>query len=123
MDIKELVKGINLTKACSIRPDKDSSDSKTVTLNVKFNDIPLQAVFDKAVSSAVIQWQNGPGRNKFDTWKHGQVVNVDFKAPGRAPQLSPIEQFTVEAKAAGINTDDKVALKAYITKRINEMVV
>jgi len=122
MDINEMVKGIALTKTCSIKPDKDSSNSKTVTLNIKFDGIPLTAVFDKAVSSAVIQWQNGPGRSKFDTWKHGQVVDIDFKAPGRAPQLTPIQQFTIEAKAAGIDTSDKVALKAYINKRIDEMI-
>lgn len=122
MDMNEVVKGVNLTKACSIKADKDSNESKTVTLNIKFDGVTLRDVFAKAVSSAIIQWQNGPGRTKFTTWKHGQVVNVDFKAPGRAPQLTPIEQFTLEAKAAGIDTSDKVALKAYITKRIEESI-
>ena len=82
MDLHTIVNGIVLDKVCSIKADKDSDESKAITLRVKFDGVSLRDVFTKAVSSAVIQWQNGPGRNKFDTWTNNQTVNVDFKAPG-----------------------------------------
>lgn len=109
----KVVKGVVMTKACSIKPDKDSDQSKQVTLSVKFDGVTLQSVFEKALSSAVIQWQNGPGRSKFDTWKNGQVVVVEFKAPGRAPQVSPQAQFKADLEAAGVDSKDKAAVLAF----------
>ena len=82
MDLNTIVNGITLEKACSIKADKDSSESKSITLKVLFNGVTLKDVFAKAVSSAVIQWQNGPGRTKFTSWTDKQVVSIDFKAPG-----------------------------------------
>jgi hypothetical protein len=120
MNMNEVVKGIVLSKACSIKPDKDSTESKTVTLSIKFEGVTLQSVFDKAVSSAVIQWQNGPGRTKFDEWKHGQVVVVEFKAPGRAPQVSPQVQFKADAIAAGVDMKDKAAVLAFYEEWITK---
>ena len=115
MNMTELVKGVTLTKACSIKADKDSDVSKTVTLSVKFDGVTLQSVFDKAMSSAVIQWQNGPGRSKFDTWKHGQVVVIDFKAPGKAPAVDP--EVAMRAKLAGMSKDER---KAYLEALMEE---
>ena len=83
MNMNETITGITLTKACSIKPDKDSLESKTVKLRVKFDGITLHSVFDKAVAGAVIQWQNGPGRKNFDKWANGQVIEIQFSAPGR----------------------------------------
>jgi hypothetical protein len=120
MDLKQTVHGVTIAKACSIKPYKAADTSKQVTLNVRFEGVALQSVFDKAVAGAVIQWQNGPGRSKFDTWKDHQVVDIEFKAPGRAPQLTAVEQFIIDAKRDGIDTNDKDALKAYITKRLIE---
>lgn len=116
MNMSEMVKGVTLTKACSIKPDKDSTESKTVTLSVKFDGVTLQSVFDKAMASAVIQWQNGPGRSKFDTWKHGQVVVVEFKAPGRAPAVDP--EVAMRAKLAGMTKDER---KAYVEAMLAEV--
>lgn len=110
MDMNAVVKGVTLSKACSIKPDKDSDESKTVTLSIKFDGVTLGAVFEKAMSSAVIQWQNGPGRSKFDQWKSGQTVTVEFKAPGRAPQISPQAQFKADLVAAGVDPTDKEAV-------------
>lgn len=116
MNMTEIVKGVTLTKACSIKPDKDSDVSKTVTLSVKFDGVPLSAVFEKALSSAVIQWQNGPGRSKFDTWKHGQVVVVDFKAPGRAPAVDPRE--AMKARLASMSPEER---KAEVARMLAEV--
>ena len=83
MNMNETITGITLTKACSIKADKDSAESKQVTLKVKFDGTTLQSVFDKALAGAVIQWQNGPGRKNFDKWADGQVIEIQFSAPGR----------------------------------------
>ena len=98
MDLHTIVNGIVLDKVCSIKADKDSDESKAITLRVKFDGVSLRDVFTKAVSSAVIQWQNGPGRNKFDTWTNNQVVEIDFKAPGRV-QTDPVADVIGRAKA------------------------
>lgn len=83
MELNEIVRGIVLDKECSIKPDSDSTESKTLTIKVRFDGVRLRDVFAKAVSSTVISWQNGPGRKRFDQWTNRQVIMVDFKAPGR----------------------------------------
>ena len=113
MNLNTIIEKVSLTKVCSIKADKESSDSKSITLNVKFDGVPLSAVFAKAVSGAVIQWQNGPGRNKFDQWKSGEVVNIDFKSPGQT-QIDPLQALITSAKAEGIDVTDKHALTNYI---------
>lgn len=81
IDLNQIVKGVKLVKSCSIKPDADSDESKMINLEVSFNNVPLSSVFQKAISQTVIQWQNGPGRKKFDSWKDHQTVKVEFKAP------------------------------------------
>lgn len=83
MDLNTVVSDIKLTKVCSIKPFKGADRSKTITLEVTFNRVTLQDVFTKALSATVIQWQNGPGRKQFDQWEDGQIVRVQFTAPGR----------------------------------------
>jgi hypothetical protein len=83
MNLNEIVKDVRISKVCSIKADADSTTIKTVTLNVYFSGVTLKDVFSKAVGGAVIQWQNGPGRKGFDKLTNGQVVNIEFKAPGR----------------------------------------
>ena len=78
-----------ISKACSIKADKDSTTSKTVSLQVSFEGVTLNDVFQKAMNSTVISWQNGQGRKNFDTWTTNQVVPISFKAPGRV-QVDPI---------------------------------
>ena len=99
MDMNQIVKGVVLEKVCSIKPDKDSTESKQITLRVKFDGVMLSAVFAKAVSGAVIQWQNGPGRSKFDSWQNGQIVEIEFKAPAKQPTLPPEDAIVAKAKA------------------------
>ena len=114
-NLKEKVVGVTLTKACSIKADKDSDESKTITLEVKFDGVALEDVFSKALSSTVIAWQNGVGRKGFDTFKDKSTVKVDFKAPSSKPQVDPITAMIQMAAAAGMSVEDY--LKAELAKR------
>lgn len=120
MNLNHIVKDITLTKVCSISPDKDSDESKNITIKVKFDDVPLQGVFDKAISQTVIQWQNGPGRKNYDKWRSGQVVEVNFKSPARTA-VDSVDQFLAEAVADGIDTTDQNAMTKYIMRRVTQM--
>ena len=87
IDMNEVVTGVTLTKACSVKADEDTEKGKTINLRVKFDGVTLGDVFAKAVSSAVIAWQNGVGRKQFDTLQHGHTVDIQFKAPGARAQI------------------------------------
>ena len=107
MNMNEIIAGVTLTKVCSIKADKDSTESKQVTLRVKFDGAKVQSVFDKAVSGAVIQWQNGVGRKNYDTFKAGQTVDIQFNAPASRTAVDPetamiakLQAMTPEAAAA-----------------------
>lgn len=114
MELGQIVKDVVLTKVCSIKADKDSDESKQVTLRVKFDGVSLQSVFDKAVGGAVISWQNGPGRRQFDTWKANQTIDIEFKSPGRT-SIDPLDAITAAAKAAGMSIEDYI--KQELAKR------
>lgn len=114
-NLKDKVQGVTLVKACSIKPDGDSTESKTIQLEVKFDGVDLEDVFAKALSSTVITWQNGVGRKNFTTYKNNQVVKVDFKAPASKPQVDPVTAMIQMAKAAGMSVEDY--LKAELAKR------
>lgn len=101
-----IITGVTIAKACSVKPDKDSTESKTVTVNVKFDGATVKSVFDKSVSGAVIAWQNGVGRKTFDTLKSGQVVNIQFTAPASRGAIDPITAILAAAEAEGISVDE-----------------
>lgn len=111
INMNEIVNGIVLTKPCDIKPDKDSKESKRINLKVKFDGITLSAVFQKALSQAVIQWQNGQGRKGFDQLSNNQTVIIEFKAPAAAPQQDPMEVLIGEAKALGISIEELIKQK------------
>ena len=94
INLFEVITGIVIAKTCSIKADKDSADSKAINIKVNFEGATLRSVFDKAVSGAVIQWQNGVGRKNFDNYKHNQVVEILFKAP--AVQTKSREEHITE---------------------------
>ena len=119
MDMTTKIENAVMTKVCSMKPDKDSSDKKTITLKIKYDGLTLGDVLAKAVRTDVIAWQNGPGRSKFDKWENNQVVEIDASAPAKTV-VDPMTQFIAEAKAAGIDLDDKEALTTYIMGRINK---
>lgn len=94
INMSEVISGVTLTKACSIKADKDSDSSKVINLKVKFDGATLQGVFDKALAGAVIQWQNGVGRKNFDTLKDKQTVEITFTSPAKT---------TVDPETAMVN--------------------
>ena len=99
MNLNEVIANVTLTKVCSIKPDKDSDESKNITLRIKFDGSTLQSVFDKAVSGAVIQWQNGIGRKNFDKFKPNQIVDVQFNAPASRTAIDPETAMIAKLKS------------------------
>jgi hypothetical protein len=89
INMNEVIANVVLTKVCSIKADKDSDETKQISLKVKFDGAKLSSVFDKAVSGAVIQWQNGVGRKNFDTYKNNQTVEIQFTAPASRTAIDP----------------------------------
>ena len=117
MNLNEIITNITLTKVCSIKPDKDSDESKNITLRIKFDGATLQSVFDKAVSGAVIQWQNGIGRKNFDTFKPNQIVDVQFNAPASRTAIDP--ETAMIAKLKSMTPNEQAAyLKELATKAV-----
>ena len=119
MDMNQLVNDVVLNKACSIKAFKDSDTSKTINLRVKFDDIALSAVFAKAVSSAVIQWQNGPGRSKYDNWMDKQTVDISFKAPGAMPTVDP--EIAIMNKAKAMSEENRLMYIAEMRARMDKL--
>lgn len=115
MDMNEVVKGITLTKACSIKPDKESENTKQIRLKVKFDGATLQSVFEKALSGAVIQWQNGQGRKNFDSLKDGQAVEIQFTAPAARAQVDPETAMVLKLQAM-TQAEQAEYLKTLMTK-------
>ena len=115
INMNEVIANVTLTKVCSIKPDKDSTESKNITLRVKFDGSTLQGVFDKAVSGAVIAWQNGVGRKGFDTFKTNQTVDIQFNAPASRTAIDP--ETAMIAKLSTMASEDQIAyLKELTTK-------
>lgn len=115
MNMTEIITNVTLSKVCSIKADKDSTDSKQITLKVKFDGSTIQSVFDKAVAGAVIQWQNGVGRKNFDTFKPGQTVEIQFNAPASRTAVDP--ETAMVAKLQAMTPEEQLAyLKELATK-------
>ena len=119
MELSTIINDVVISKACSIKPFKESDEKKVINLNVKFDGCTLESVLQKAVSGAVIQWQNGPGRSNFDKWENNQTVEVSFKAPG-ATNIDPKQALLNEARLAGVDVNDMKALTSFIMARITD---
>lgn len=115
MNMNETIKDVKLSKSCSIKPDADSEVSKRINLTIDFDGATIGDVFAKAVSSAVIQWQNGVGRKAFDTFKDGQNVTVKFQSPGSRPQIDP-ETAMINKLQAMTDKEREEYLKELIAK-------
>ena len=113
--MNEVISNVTMAKVCSIKADKESTNSKQINLKVKFDGTVLLSVFDKAVSGAVIAWQNGVGRKNFDLYKNGQVVEIQFSAPASKSAIDP-EQAMI-AKLQAMTAEEQIAyLKELTTK-------
>ena len=115
MNMNEVIANVKLGKVCSIKADKESTESKQINLMVKFDGATLASVFDKAVSGAVIAWQNGVGRKNFDTYKPNQTVEIQFTAPAARAQVDP--ETAMIAKLQSMTADEqKVYIQSMIAK-------
>lgn len=112
----DVITNVTLSKACSIKADKDSTESKVINLRVKFDGSQLGDVFAKAVSGAVIAWQNGVGRKAYDTFKANQTVEIQFNAPASRPTEDPMDAMIRMAKAENITVEEYV--KREYAKRV-----
>jgi len=108
MNMNDIISNVTLTKVCSIKADKDSTESKNITLRVKFDGATIQSVFDKAVAGAVIAWQNGVGRKGYDNFKTNQVVDIQFVAPASRTAIDPMTAIIAQAEAANMTVEQFV---------------
>ena len=120
--MNETITNVTLTKACSIKADKDSTDSKVIILKVKFDGATLQSVFDKAIAGTVITWQNGVGRKQFDTFKPNQTVEISFVAPASKAQVDPITALFALAETQGVNIHESIDMEAFLKAEIAKRV-
>lgn len=111
MDLNTMISGVVLTKTITVSPDEDAKkagEKKIVILKVKYDGLTLNDVFLKALDKDVVSWQNGSGgRKNYDNLKNNATVNVDAKAPGKAPQIDPEE--AVAANLATMTPDEQQA--------------
>jgi hypothetical protein len=118
MNMNEIIAGVTLTKVCSIKADKDSTESKTVTLRVKFDGATFQNVFDKAVAGAVIAWQNGVGRKGYDTFKPNQTIDIQFTAPASRTAVDP--ETAMVAKLSTMTAEEQLAYLKELTAKASK---
>jgi len=127
MNMNEIITSTTLTKVCNIRPFKGATDSKQVTLAVKYDGLTISDVFTKALRSDVISWQNGPGRKGYDGLADKSTITVSAKAPGaitidpetamvaKLVSMTPEEQVSylkeLAAKVSGVTDEPKVTIK------------
>jgi hypothetical protein len=130
--VKDMNKGVDITNsnvwefkvtgawniAGSMKSEGKSNESKNFTLKVKFNSVPVSDIITKALEPTKIAWTNGQGRKNFGSYKNAQVIEIDFKAPARAPQTDPMTQLVSDAVAAGVDVSDRKALVEYLISRM-----
>jgi len=132
MNMNEPITNVTLTKVCNIKPFKGATDTKQVTLAVKYDGLTLSDVFAKALRSDVISWQNGPGRKGYDQLIDKSTVNVSASKPGavtvdpetamiaKLMSMSPEEQKLELEKlarlAAGVATEPTTESTVTLTK-------
>ena len=106
--------------AGTFKADDTSDEKKSFTLNVKFDNVPVVDIINSAIGSqpTKVQWCNA-NRKRFDEIDNKAVINVDFKSPGRMPQVDPKTALVNEAKGAGVDVTDKQAFSAWLKERFN----
>jgi hypothetical protein len=115
INMTEVIANVTLSKVCSIKADKDSTESKNITLRVKFDGATVQSVFDKAVAGAVIAWQNGVGRKQYDTFKPMQTVDIQFTAPASRTAVDP--ETAMIAKLQSMTAEEQLAYLKELTAK------
>ena len=104
-----VLNALTVTKTVKVSPDKESTESKTITLKIAFNNISLQSVIDKAVKSDVIQWQ-ASARKIYASLVDGSTVERNFAAPIRTVTITPeMAEQAFLAKLANMTPEDRMA--------------
>ena len=107
-----VIETFTLDKVCSFKPDKDSEESKTVTLRVKFEGATIRTLAQSCLGQGVVvKYQNGRARKDYDKIVDKSTIKIDWSRPATAPQLSWMEQAELEAKAAGMSVIDYINQK------------
>ena len=71
--------------AASVKADENSTSVKKLTLRIKCVNVPLRDLAYRGCLDCKVPAVNGRIRPKLDTFKEGQVVDVDFTKPATAP--------------------------------------
>jgi len=90
----------------SIKPHGESNEKKQLTLRFVLDKVALVDIITPALSTKRINWANGPGRAKFDTWKDRSVLEIDFVAPGK--RVKTRDEHVAEVKGL-LGVDQKTA--------------
>lgn len=112
-----IVKGVKILKKLTIRPFTGAEEFKTVYLNIDFEGVSLQQVFNKACSSDVITWQNN-NRDKYDKIIDGSTIERKFSAPPATIVSEAEGQMAFIAKLATLDTDEE--RQAYIEETLKD---
>lgn len=113
-NVKDYFVNGNWTINGSMKADKDSTEAKPFILNVKFSNVPVVDIINKALDPTKIQWVNGPGRTNYDKWVKNQTINIDFKSPGKT-QIDP--EVAMMSKLASMAPEDaQTYLKELLAK-------
>ena len=115
MDLNTKLDNVIRSKACKLTPFKGAEEHKSFTISVDFTGAAVNDVIEKAVSGAVIQWQNA-NRDNYDKLKDKDTIKIQFQSSGKV-RIDPMQALIAEAKAAGVDPADADALIAYVTKR------
>lgn len=110
MNLNETLSGVSKTKQCSIKADKDSRESKKITLVIDYSGLSIEQLLAKCVSHDVIAWQNGQGRKNYGKFQDGQTVSVKAAAPA-ATIVDPVAAFLAEASAKGFSPEQYLKIK------------
>lgn len=92
------------SKVCKVRADKDSEDSKKVTVRVTFKEVSVDQLLDAVLKSEVIRWQQG-ARKKYDSVVDNSVVAITFQAPVR--QEPSAEELIARLREMGYDVTPK----------------
>ena len=104
IDLNQIVNGISIKRAASIKPDQDSDESKTIFINMKFDDVTLESVFIKAAEGAKVTAVNGKYRKQYDKLVPNKTYDVQFKAPASTQVDS---EAVVASKLASMNESER----------------
>ena len=112
----DVIENVTLTKVCTVKADSEATESKTVTVNVKYDGLRLADVFEKALSSDIIKWQVSARKhyNVIDS-----IANISAKAPGRAPQVDP--ETAVVNKAVSMTPEERREYLENINRQIKAL--